>query len=316
MATSAASLSAASASVRERFGWRNLHVVRRLSGGYANDVFAAEGDGGHIVIRIVRRPVDLAELAWEHRLLGRLAPSVPEVIAPLKAPDGSTFFEHDDRGAVVVLPFVDGRPAQPWFDRAAAATVLARFHRAAADLDLDPRPGLVRLCELREGIESGRYFTAIGPAARPLPPELAARGDEIDTAREWMLATVEQLAQRGLTTAPTHGDVFRGNMLVRDGSVVGMVDWEEANVDWVAHELANAMWEFCKSGDLVLDRDAGDEFVRTYRNAGGPVPSAEDDTLIPLVRVRRVLELLRAPYDRTVDWNYQLCNLEAFHGLG
>ena len=45
------------------------------------------------------------------------------------------------------------------------------------------------------------------------------------------------------------------------------------------------------------------------------MPPTEDDTLLPLMRMRRVLEILRAPYDRTVDWNYQLCNLEAFHGL-
>jgi hypothetical protein len=38
------------------------------------------------------------------------------------------------------------------------------------------------------------------------------------------------------------------------------------------------------------------------------------------VRDRRAaandIYLVRSPYDRMIDWNYQLCNLETFHGLG
>ena len=302
------------ARLRGRYGWLRLDVRRRLAGGYANDIFLAHADGVAVVIRIVRAPVDLMGLAWEHRLLGLLAPAAPEVVAPVPDRDGATFaLDGDD--AVVVLPFVDGAPAEPWFDRTAAAVALAHVHGAAAELDVPPRPGLTRLGDLRAGVERGHYFESIGPTAQPWPPELASRRIEIDDAQEWMLQQVEDLARRNLTTAPIHGDVFRGNMLVRNGAVTGIVDWEEANVDWVAYDLAAAMWEFCKSGDIVLKRAAADEFVRAYRAAGGTVPADEDDTLIPLVRVRRVLELLRGPYDRTVDWNYQLCNLEAFYGL-
>ena len=41
------------------------------------------------------------------------------------------------------------------------------------------------------------------------------------------------------------------------------------NVDWVAYELANPMWELCKSGDPVLKGDAARDFVRTYRDGLG-----------------------------------------------
>ena len=42
-----------------------------------------------------------------------------------------------------------------------------------------------------------------------------------------------------------HGDYFRGK-LCRGTDVVGLVDFEEARVDWLAFDLASAVWEFCK----------------------------------------------------------------------
>src|SRR4051812_26335966 len=160
--TGSASLTAVSASLRERFGWARFQPLGRLSGGYANDIFAAAADRERVVVRFVRPPVDPAGVEWEHRLLRRLAASTPLVVAPLAARDGSTFFLSKDGDAVVVLPFVEGKPAEPWFDAVAAATALGQLHRAAGGIDVEPRPGLTRLVDLRAGIESGGYFAAIG----------------------------------------------------------------------------------------------------------------------------------------------------------
>ena len=296
--------------ILERYGFAELVPGHRLSGGYANDIFRIDADGAAYVVRLQRRPVDIAGVAWEHRLLTALAPRVQEVVAPIRSIDGSTFFQVGD-DAVALLPYVDGVPAEPERDRKAAAEALARFHRAAAELELPPRPGLVRLAELRSGIDSGRYFEAIGQRANAVPAHVAERSAEIEAAREWAVSFVEGLARKPPTTGPIHADVFRGNVLVRAGVVVGLVDWEEANVDWVAYDLANAMWEFCE-----YDANASADFVRAYREAGGTVPPREDELLIPLVRVRRIVEVIRAPYDREVDWDYQLANLTAFERLG
>jgi Ser/Thr protein kinase RdoA (MazF antagonist) len=51
------------------------------------------------------------------------------------------------------------------------------------------------------------------------------------------------------------------------------------------------------------------------RDAGGPIPPAEDDLLVPLIRVKRVLEVMRAPTDRHVDWEEQRENLRAAEAL-
>ncbi len=57
-------------------------------------------------------------------------------------------------------------------------------------------------------------------------------------------------------------------------------------------------------------------FVAAYREAGGRVPPEEDDLIIPLIRAKRILEVLRAPTDRDPQWDYQLANLRAYVNLG
>ena len=115
-----------------------------------------------------------------------------------------------------------------------------------------------------------------------------------------------------------HGDFFRGNVLVADGRVAGLVDWEEAHVDWFTAELANGVWEFCKREDLRR-RARRARPRRSWPPTASPAaPRAadDDDLLVPLIRAKRVLEVLRAPTDRQVDWDYQRRNLAAFRALG
>ena len=109
-------------------------MLRPLVGGYANDIYLVHADGTDVVVRIVRPPVDVDGLEWEHRLLAQLAPSVTEVLAPLPALDGSTYFLDGDT-AVVVMPYADAAPAEPWFDRLEAARALARFHCTGAQAE-------------------------------------------------------------------------------------------------------------------------------------------------------------------------------------
>lgn len=59
------------------------------------------------------------------------------------------------------------------------------------------------------------------------------------------------------------GDVYRANLLVRGGRVVGVIDREDARVDWLGWELANATWEVCKAGD-ALDEARAAAFVGAY----------------------------------------------------
>ena len=186
--------------------------------------------------------------------------------------------------AAWLVPFVAGAPADPACarERAEAARALGRLHRAGADLAVarpPHRPPLARL--------------AWPPAA--VPAQLEEWAAEIAEARAWAIAWVAWLAaQRPLPAGLVHGDLFPGNVLVAQGRVAAVLDWEEARLDWVSWDLAIAVGTFCADGDDV-DRDAEREFVAAYRRAGGTARRQDDDLVRPLVRVKRILEVLRAP---------------------
>jgi len=76
----------------------------------------------------------------------------------------------------------------------------------------------------------------------------------------------------------------------------------------------NAVGTFCFAGD-ELDRPAARRFVGAYREAGGTAPPEEDDLLVPLMRAKRILEVLRAPNDRHPRWEHQRHNLRAVRNL-
>src|SRR6185437_15239420 len=103
---------------------------------------------------------------------------------------------------VTIWPFVPGRhldrdnPAE----RAAAAGLLARLHRAAlAVRSRGPRP-----------------IDRDAPPARPDPTLAALPAD--------------------LPRGPVHGDFYRRNILV-DGDRLALLDWDEVRLDALAAEL-------------------------------------------------------------------------------
>lgn len=58
-----------------------------------------------------------------------------------------------------------------------------------------------------------------------------------------------------------HGDFWPGNTLWRDGTLVGVVDWEDAVLGDPLHDVANARMEIC----MAFGASAATEFTRQYR---------------------------------------------------
>ena len=293
--------------LEERYGLEGYEASERLAGGYANDIFRLEGPAGPLVLRLQHPPLQPERLRWEHDVVRRLAEQLPEVPAPLPARDGTTFFRHE-RFAVWLLPFVDGAPGRDGGvrERGEAAALLGRLHRFGGELDVSPWRGQKQLADLAWPETAPGYS---GP--------LAGREEEAAAARAWAVAFVaETAAARKPASGLVHGDYFAGNVLFRDGHAVAVLDWEELAVDWTAYDLASGSWEFCADAAGELDLEAMEEFVAAYRDAGGTVPVEADDLLVPLIRVKRIVELLRMPTDRHVDLDYHARNLDAFWSLG
>jgi Ser/Thr protein kinase RdoA (MazF antagonist) len=80
---------------------------------------------------------------------------------------------------------------------------------------------------------------------------------------------------------PIHGDFYRGNVLMRRGRPVGLVDWEESHVDLLDYELASTVWEFCVS---KREHDFDRRLARTMLHAYGSDLTPDD--LVPLILTR------------------------------
>lgn len=256
--------------IAERWGLPPLPPAEPLEGGYKNTLFRC----GDVVVRLERAGAE--SVAWEHELLAFLAHDVPEVVAPLTARDGSTFSATD--GVVVsVLPFIPGGPLDRDDEdqRLHLARLLARLHWVGASWKR-PRPGRPSVAETDLVVNAWWDYRIVEK------PPVLARAFELTC--EWLAAAPP------LARGAVHGDVCRANLRVRDGRIAGVVDWEEARVDWPALELANATWEVCKDESRdALDPGRADAFLAAYAAAGGP---GEREPFEPLLRFRLVADAL------------------------
>jgi homoserine kinase type II len=250
----------------------------------SNGVFRA----GEFIVRV--EPADPESVRWEHALLRFLAEEIDQVVEPLMALDGSTFFV--DGGCIVsVFRFLPGkelRSQEPLF-RDVLPRLLARVHqRAQAWPVADQRPGVPSLRE-RDWDRNDWWDWSV---VEKSPPLVRA----FEELREWVAAAE-------LCVGAIHGDFHMGNVLVRDGSVTGIVDWQYARRDWPALELAGMVWDLCWDGNsTTLDPALCDEVVGRYLDAGGP---GEPGALIPLMRleslVSALISLTRAARDESWD---------------
>jgi Ser/Thr protein kinase RdoA (MazF antagonist) len=286
--------------VAQAYGLTAPFHPKRLSGGYANDVFLLDGERP-VVLHVKHPPVDLNSLTWEHQLLERLKIRLPEIPVPLPTQDGRTFLLHQER-PVWLTPYVSGVPAAP-SDRRAVAAALGSLH--SIEIDIIARPGHPRLSDLPI------------PQISQMPVTFDRWLPLITRARDEALELITEIGRtRSVVAGVTHNDIFPGNVLVDDGHVTALLDWEEADVDWQVGGLASSIGPFCSTADGALDDKAAKEYIDSYRVAGGRVPPEEDDLIVPLLRIKRILEVLRAPTDRHPQWDYQLANLRTYQVLG
>jgi Ser/Thr protein kinase RdoA (MazF antagonist) len=245
-----------------------LEVAERLPLGSARNVVARAAE---VVIRIEETSVE--SIRWEHDLLSFLSASVPEVIAPITAQNGTTFLELDRRIASV-YPFVEGAPLES--DDPAArvdlAVLLARTHQRALDWPVrTQRPDRRSFRDL--DWERNLWWDA---SIVKMPPAL-------ERGYASVVSWVAEAPQ--LLTCAVHGDFHARNVLTRKGRIVGVFDWEYARLDWPAAEVSALVW---LSGDEV-DIAATERIVAAYAEAGGP---AETTFVRPLLRLRCVAAAL------------------------
>jgi Ser/Thr protein kinase RdoA (MazF antagonist) len=331
--------------VETRYELSGVTSVRPLEGGECNQVLRLSCEQGAFVVRISPPGTVPESMTYEHELMAYMQSQRVPVPRPIAGHDGSTWFLCDSQ-LVTLFPFMPGRMADREHpsDRQDAARVLARIHQAALRYpDRSPRPGFGypplwdldwdRNClwdwsAVRDFLARG----AEGPGGslQEEPPEvtaaskreIVARLPQIERERETMRAWVARLAASGrrLQVAPVHGDYYRRNLLVEEGRVTAVLDWEDCQLDWVALELGRAVWEFCKCKrrHILLPARAR-AFLSAYQEAGGPVPETDFDLLLPFIRCALLIDALtdlgNAVPGEAWDAEYTWHNLRSLENL-
>jgi len=241
--------------VRGRYG-AVADSAEAIGGGTASKLWRLHSDPP-VVVRLSQY-YPLEAQRWSCRVATTFAGQIPEAIAPLNAFDGEAVFLWQGQ-PITVWPLVAGAPLdrQDPAERRQAARLLARLHKAA------------------------RSFPTLGDGQPPKPGDADAQQLLLDRELdEWLLSW-----QGGEHVGWIHRDFFPGNLLCRDGQIVGLVDWDEVEWSPLINELATAVWEFGKSpaSDALILAHAR-EFLAEYERAGGPVRASND--LIPLIRER------------------------------
>ncbi len=210
-----------------------------------------------------------AELRWAYGVAAALRAYVPEVVTP----ESAAIVRWRGR-AVTVWPYVPGRhlDRERPDDRAAAARLLARLHRAAL-MVADPgnRP-------------------PNDPDGPTDWPRAATIDGMVDHELDDTLASWHTGAGVSAPRGPLHGDFYRRNLLVGSGPLA-LLDWDEARIDAVLVELAWSVWEFCHIGS-AFDRDRARGFLADYRRAGGP--PYDVGMIVPFIRERLRWEVARS----------------------
>jgi len=210
--------------------WAELTIEPVLSDGTDNAMYRL---GDEMAVRLPRRPGAVPPIAKEHDWLAVLAPRLP---LPLP------------------LPLVKGEPGEgypwPWSvcrwlegeppegagissdDR--FASDLARFVLAlqAIDATAGPGPGAHNLWR-------GARLRRLDATIRERLAWLADLDEAADMARAWRDDGLEA-AWEG-PAVWLHGDLFAGNLLVREGRLAGVIDWSCLGVGDPACDL-QAAW--------------------------------------------------------------------------
>ena len=237
--------------IAERWGLAPLPPAVPLEGGHKNTLLRC----GDVVLRVEQR--DPVSVAWEHELTAFLSHDVPEVVTPLAALDGSTF-EETNGTVVSVLPFVEGAPLdrEDEEQRLEVARLLARLHWVGR-VWKRPRPDRPAFADL--DLEQNAWWDV---RIVEMPPVLE-RAYERSSA--WLAAAP------WLTRGAVHGDVYRGNLRVRDR----------------------------------LDPDRSARFLDAYAEAEGPAERGPFDELLRLRLVADALySLTNAARDDPWDSQY------------
>jgi homoserine kinase type II len=236
-------LSRSEASVLMRGYGIELGELEPLRAGSVNSNFRlTDSRGRRYFARVYEeQATDGAEA--ELRLLSALAAAEVPVAVPLVRLDNRLLVEHGGK-PFAVFPWVEGE----LYCRASVTPevcrrlgdALARVHLASDRLGELPK-GRFRVSDLRARLE--RVDREAPAAFSDATARIRERLDHYERARDPQLA-------RGLV----HGDLFRDNVLWKDGAIAALLDFESASEECFVYDVMVCVHAWCFGDGFELDR--------------------------------------------------------------
>jgi aminoglycoside phosphotransferase (APT) family kinase protein len=207
--------------------WAGLPLARVQADSTDNDMYRL---GADTAVRLPRRAGAVTPMDKEHEWLPRLAPHLP---LPVPLPRAKGTPEGDYPYPWSVVTWIEGAPPPPQIDDLAVARELAAFVTAlhALDASTGPAPGAHNFWR---GLPLARFDATL----RRRFDWLSDLADIDQLVAAWQ----EALQLPAWSGAPVwiHGDLQRGNLLLRDGRLAGVIDWSALGVGEPAGDLSVA----------------------------------------------------------------------------
>ncbi len=252
-------------------GIEALGSPARMPKGFSSESWRVATDAGELVVKIRRQLTDAAKLQSQAEAvrLARAAgvPTAEVLYAGLAAAVGGR--------PVVILRYVPGTDAEealPGLDGAQRASLFSDFGAAVGRLH---RIGLPHFTERIGAPEAavGDWAAVVRRAAERYAAwnrevgVLAA--PEIDAIRDRLTRAAVDIAAE-VSPALTHKDLYLANVLVNDGRLTALIDFELA-------KGYDPLLDFVKLGMFVFERwpESVDHFMAAYRRGADHPPKAE-----------------------------------------
>jgi homoserine kinase type II len=275
-------------------------AVADFDGGSVNSNFAlSSADSRRWFLRIYEEQ-DHAGARREVRLLHRLDAAGVPTTAPLSRLDGEGALSEHVGKPVAILPWIDGR----WLRQREVTTehcqqvgaALACVHLASPHLPAMGE-GRFRVEDIRQRLSFIRH---------------RGRAELVEAAAllRQLLDRWESERRPALAQGLIHGDLFRDNILWKDGQIAALIDFESAAQGPFAYDLMVTLLAWCFTDRFELPLVAA--LLAGYRNVR-PQPESERSALraegaIACIRfaTTRITDFsMRCPADTTPKRDYR-----------
>ena len=234
------------ARLAEEFSLGALHGFRAIAAGTINSNFQIDTDRGRFFLR-VNEGKNEDEVAYEVAVLSHLVAGGVSTPLPLVARTGLRYASFEQQ-YVSVFPWQGGHHAETGSisedECRAVGRTLALLHHAGRDMR-----------DLHDGRYTfehvvGAYEKFSGSNDPDLALAIAVIGNEIS----WLRGRDEMRA--ALPNGLIHADLFPDNVLMHDGEVVALLDFEQACSGAYCYDLAVCLNAWCFADAFVLERAA------------------------------------------------------------